>query len=103
MDISGVDKVKLLRELWTRQQVATFFTSGFGQMLPIPVFDENLAFKAVTQYIDYFQGRAIKADLSEDTVSIDAYERDAGRGKFAEAIKAAISLARQTRPPAPIQ
>jgi len=36
----------------------------------------------VTRYIDYFNGRPIKTDLSKDTVDTWLYNRDAGKGKF---------------------
>lgn len=86
IDISGVDKSKLLYELWKRQKVAAFFSmSGF----PSPKFDAEAAKEETKGYIDYFDGRAIKCDLSKDTAFIGSYEYDAGKGKFKEAVDAA--------------
>jgi len=73
------DKVALLRELHKGQVVAGFF-------LPAPQFDEAEAKRAVTSYIDYFQGRAIKTDLSKDMVCPRLYDRDAGQGAFMRAL-----------------
>jgi len=72
MDISGIDKMKLLRALWEHQVVAGYFGGAAG-----PSFDETEAKKAVVaEYIDYFCGRPIKADLSGNTMSTWLYNRD---------------------------
>ena len=71
-DISGLDKVELLHELWKNQTVAPFF-AGRGSS---PSFDRNDAIKALKNYIDYFCGRAIKANLSGDTADFGSYNRD---------------------------
>jgi hypothetical protein len=47
-----------------------------------PTFDEQLAKEAVKDYIDYFNGRCIKTDLSNDSIDPWAYDRDAGAGTF---------------------
>lgn len=83
VDISGVDKVKLLAALWENQQAARFFASN---MVKSPEFDLKKAEKALLGYIDYFQGRAIKADLREDTVDFASYDRDATK-KAAEIVE----------------
>ena len=80
-------KVDALRKLWLNADVATFFkVSG----IPPPAFDEEKAEKAVEGYIDYFQGRMIKADFSqfvEGNVSIfSAYDRDFGQGRAKKAL-----------------
>ena len=80
-------KVDALRKLWLNADVAAFFKfSG----VPHPAFDEDKAEKAVERYIDYFQGRMIKADFSrfvEGDISIfGAYDRDFGQGKAKKAL-----------------
>jgi len=85
VDISGLDKGKLLYCLWKGQMVAGFFTaSGISP----PDFDKSTADKAALSYIDYFKGRAIKTDLSGDTVDPWLYDRDAGKGSFAKIVTA---------------
>ena len=84
ISIQGIDKVKLLEYLWRAQNRASFFT--FHPEMA-PDFNMELAKTAVTTYIDYFQGRAIKADLSGDTVDPRLYDRDAGAGKFERIVK----------------
>jgi len=84
ISIQGLDKVKLLEYLWRAQNRASFFTFHPEKD---PGFDMELAKSAVTTYIDYFQGRAIKADLSADTVDPWLYDRDAGAGKFESIVK----------------
>lgn len=80
INIEGINKVNLLREMWKHQRVASFF-GGAG--INPPTFDETNANNVITKgYIDYFQGRAIKADLSGDTIDPRLYDRDAGRGSL---------------------
>lgn len=77
VDISGIDKVVLLRKMWASMAPASFF-----RMMPaaVPGFDATLAKEAVKKYIDYFQGRCIKTDLSGDVADSRLYDRDAGTG-----------------------
>lgn len=80
IDISGIDKVKLLEELWKNQKVASFF-NNFKHLAP--KFDKELAKEAVKDNIDYFQGRNMKVNLSKDHVTWwKAYDEDAGAGTF---------------------
>lgn len=84
IDITGLDKVELLRRLHENQIVASFFTMMGQSALP---FDEKEAIKFIKNgYIDYFCGRAIKTDLSTDSISPRMYDRDAGTGTFARIV-----------------
>ena len=79
INIQGIQKPLLLRFLWENSQTAVFFSmSGF----PAPAFDEQKAVNAVNGYIDYFQGRVIKCDISGDTADPWLYDRDNGEGAF---------------------
>ena len=81
--IGGLDKVELLKRLWSNQKVAAFF----AQMpWATPQFDAALALEAVTRDIDYFCGRAIKTDLSGDMAETRLYDLDAGQGVFAQIV-----------------
>lgn len=78
IDISGLDKVELLRGLWIASKPAIFYS-----MFPdaaIPSFDEQSAKQAVSKYIDYFDGRCIKCDLRKDTFDPRLFDRDFGEG-----------------------
>jgi hypothetical protein len=79
IDIKGIDKVILFKNLWQNQVVAGFFTN-----MPYlaPKFNEAEAQEAVLEYIDYFCGRAIKCDLSGDTAHPKMYDLYAGAGAF---------------------
>jgi len=94
ISIQDLSKVELLFHMWKNQKVASFFTAS-RTASPVfdPVVDQNKALEAITQgYIDYFMGRAIKTDLSGDTISSSfAYNRDAGEGTL-ERIVAAMRL-----------
>lgn len=90
-DITDLDKVELLRQLWLNMNVASFFTISGREP---PPFDKQLAKLAVLRYIDYFLGRCIKTDLSLNVVNTRLYNRDAGDGKF-EAIVAEMRRQQQ--------
>ena len=79
VNIKGLDKVELLRRLWENQSPEIFLML-IG--LPSPPFNEELAKHAVVEYIDYFQGRCIKTDISGDVADTRLYDRDAGSGVF---------------------
>ena len=79
VDIRGLDRVRLLKALWEKSPVASFF--WINGRTP-PKWDENLATKAVLNYIDYFQGRVIKSDLRDDMINPRSYDRDNGEGAF---------------------
>jgi len=80
ISIKGLNKIALLKALWENMRPAAFFNS-FDVILA-PPFDVKAAEKAVKSYIDYFNGRCIKCDLSGDEVDPWLYDRDAGAGAF---------------------
>ena len=85
-DIKGLDKKALLKELWQRQKPAAFFRN-----MPHlePKWDEAGIDKALSDYIDYYNGRNIKCDLRGDAVTPHKhYDADAGAGSFAAAVEA---------------
>jgi len=86
VDISGVDKVVLLRELWNNSKPAAFFTMNG---IPPPPFNETNAKFFVDKYIDYYDGRLIKTDISGDTANPSMYDRDNGSGSFQKSVDAA--------------
>ena len=73
----------LLAALWSKQVPAGFFTNRDWL---IPGFDRAEAAEAVKDHIDYFCGRAIKTNLSQDQVDPRLYDRDAGQGAFQRAV-----------------
>lgn len=54
-----------------------------------PPFNKANAAYAVGKYIDYYNGRVIKADISGDTANPYLYDRDNGTGSFQNAVDAA--------------
>jgi len=72
--IGDLNRVDLLHALWTHQWPASYFAAA-GKTPP--PFDW-LGASRVTDggYIDYFAGRAIKADLSALCLDCRLYERD---------------------------
>lgn len=83
LDIAGIDKMKLLRGLWQGSEPALFFHVVGATP---PKFDEQACREALPHFIDYFQGRAIKTNISGDTVDTSNYDRYNGNGKFEEVV-----------------
>jgi len=85
IDITGVNRVMLLHELWNLQIVASFFAHRPDMA---PTFNDKEAIVAIQRgYIDYFCGRCIKSDLTKNFVSPRMYDRDAGDGAFLKAVQ----------------
>lgn len=82
VDITNIDKVKLLEALWNNSKPAVFLSMR-GLVVD---FDRNQAIIAVNGYIDYFCGRCIKTDLSGNTALSYAYDRDYGPGRFQQIV-----------------
>jgi len=85
IDISGLDRVELLRHLWENSKVAGFFSMYGG---PAPSFgSERRPEDAVSGYIDYYCGRVIKTDLRNDEIDPYLYDRDNGIGAFKRVVE----------------
>lgn len=86
IDIEGIHKLDLLRNLWRAQKPAAFFT--LNGVVP-PKWDIETAKQALHNgYIDYLLGRAIKNDLSGNTIELNhVYDETAGLGVFARIIE----------------
>jgi hypothetical protein len=91
-DISGVDKMVLLKKMWENATPAQFY-SGTG--VAAPAWDHDVAARAIQGYawrdpqgyVDYLLGRPIKMDLSGDTVDASAYDSYAGEGAFVRVLQ----------------
>lgn len=80
IDISNVNKLKLLHALWLESNIAPFFTTTG---INAPEWDDNDALQAISNgYIDYFKGRLIKTNLSGDKCHTDRYNFNNGENKF---------------------
>jgi hypothetical protein len=81
VDILGISKPALLRSLWQNAPVAGFYASH-PHLLPEykePPNDCRWSF-------DYYCGRPIKTDISNDTAGVSGYNRDSGPGKFEKCV-----------------
>ena len=83
INIAGIDKVKLLRELWNGGRPAAFYT--LARKIPLE-WSDTAAAESVKGSIDYFRGRAIKADISGDTADPTTYDEYTEIGAFARAV-----------------
>lgn len=93
--IKGLNRVDLLEELWKGANKFQGFDPMHAAFMKAisgsQTFDRKKAeiHLARTGYVDYFQERPIKCDLSGDTVNFYAYNRDAGEGAGEEIVKKA--------------
>ena len=77
----------LIKALWERSSPAAFFTMTG---LPAPAFDERSASQILSgpyKYFDYLDGRVMKISLNTDDVDPSLYDRDLGKGAFAEVVR----------------
>jgi hypothetical protein len=84
VDVTGIDRKKLLKALWENAKPAAFYDSG---LLPPPTFNLDKAMHSVRRdgYVDYVCGRCIKTDLFDERTNVinpDGYDREYGQGAF---------------------
>lgn len=81
IDIQGLNKVDLLEALWEGSK-----TQGYLSGIEVK-FNRKEASEAVLKSIDYFCGKPIKCDLSNDSFDPWLYDRDVGKGKAAKIVQ----------------
>ena len=72
VNIEGIDKVKLLEQLWANtscQGICEFANPSYNRQLAEKTIAKN-------EYIDYFCKRPIKCDLSGKVALTRLYDRD---------------------------
>lgn len=84
IDISGLDKVNLLQHLW--ENTGPRFPTSEEPVIvkaiwhqPRMPFRSEKALRVVDKYIDYYEARPIKCDLSGDKAESRFYDRDSHR------------------------
>lgn len=89
VDISGLDRMVLLKALWSNAKPAAFFTMGLGFSKGAPGWDEEEAKKEIFNgYVDYVCGRCIKCYLFCESTTVDPglYDREYGDGAFSKVV-----------------
>ncbi|MGW8177470.1 MAG: hypothetical protein ACWGQW_01550 [bacterium] len=86
MNISNLDKAEVLLALWKGSRMQGLSFLGFGGTAPT-VEDCRKALEK-SSYVDYFFGRIIKCNLSQDFLDLRLYDRDCGPGAGEMAILA---------------
>jgi hypothetical protein len=87
VDVSGVDRDKLLEALWRNSKPSHFFAS---RGMPAPIWNlERAKSELRGTYADYCCGRCIKTDVYTKDNVIDGwlYDRDNGQGAFERIVK----------------
>jgi len=82
ISIKGLDKAEVLRALWEAMLPAAFFRMSGA---PVPGW-ETPSPDVLEGYIDYYNGRCIKADLTGDSFDPRPFDRDSP-------VKAALVIA----------
>lgn len=77
MDISGIDRERLLYELWKVRQWDTFWMITQNRTVP---FDDSLAKKFTDRKIKILCGKPMYLDLTSDVVDFTSYNKYAGPG-----------------------
>ena len=85
VDITGLDKVNLLRLLWKNSVMNGYcLINGYTY----PIFDEEKAKNAIEKgYIDKFNGRLIGTTLNEDFADSTKYDYYNGKDIFLEIVE----------------
>ncbi len=85
IDCTGIDKVKLLQQLWNNSKTANFFAMSGVSPPPCPSYQEFE--KAAEGYVDYLGSRVIKTNF-KDYPNLDpwGYDRDNGSGAMQRAV-----------------
>jgi len=86
VDISGLDKVEVLRALYAKSKV-----QGMGRYAFVPGDLDYSEAKEILEcqrgYVDYLKGRVMKVSLTEDTLNTRLFNRDNGTGAAEDVIK----------------
>lgn len=87
VDVTGVDRDRLLLGLWTNSKPAAFF-QNMPHMAPSFNLDDAKREMYSTGYIEYACGRLIKARVYGESNVIDPilYDREYGEGAFARVV-----------------
>jgi hypothetical protein len=84
VDISGLDKKDVLKQLWLGSEPAIVFLS---RGIEPPEYDPKEADKVIEKgYVDYLCGRAIKTELRTDKLENYKYDKYNGEGSMQKAI-----------------
>lgn len=85
VDITGLDKLVLLKNLWNKAITAGLF---FSSPTRSPIFDEKEAKEALeNNFIDYISGRPIKVQIWKNCVDPTLYDSYNGEGSFSSVIQ----------------
>lgn len=92
IDITGIDKATLVAELFNNSKPLGMGFFASGSKSPMTKEKAQQYLDRGQTYFDYLEGRVMKVDVSENTLSPEMYDRDNGAGaanKVVEAIKSA--------------
>jgi hypothetical protein len=84
IDITGLDKKEILKQLWLGSEPAIVFTMN---NIEPPKYNEKEAELAIEKgYVDYLCGRAIKSEIGTNKLDSYIYDKYNGYGAMEEAV-----------------
>lgn len=84
VDITGLDKKEVLKQLWLGSEPAVVFAMNSSEP---PGYSSEEAEKAIKEgYVDYLCGRAIKSPINTDKLDSWKYDRYNGSGSMQKAV-----------------
>jgi hypothetical protein len=86
IDISGLDKKKLLKKLWENSKPAALFAMSGMPSPSISDSEIDEVFADDNCYADYLCGRVIKTSFKTDKLNPWGYDRDNGPGAMQKVI-----------------
>jgi hypothetical protein len=86
IDITGLDKKKLLKKLWKNSKPAAFFAMSGMSSLSISDSEIDKVFANESCYADYLCGRIIKTSFKTDKLNPWGYDRDNGTGAMQKVV-----------------
>ncbi len=89
VNISGIDKIVLLRALWEKQNSALFYAVMEKESPNFVNEHAKVVLKAGEGYVDYVCGRRIKTYIGQDEVDPTCYDDDShtGPGSFEKIVQ----------------
>lgn len=84
-DFCDIKRIKLLELMWNNMKPARFFTHM--NISPPDFGSRTNALETIKNgFIDYYNGRCIKTDLSQNSLNSFMYDRDTYVGKLKELV-----------------
>lgn len=90
VDISGLDKLTVLKAMWKNSKPALFF--NLTKITPPALNEEEARRSLKNGYVDYLCGRVIKTNFTTNRLDTWGYDRDNGDGALQRVVNSLRSI-----------